>query len=275
MRARQGGMTLIELLVAMAIMGIVFTLITNWQISTLSISTRTNAMSQQISELNDMTGYVGDRVRSALAVRTTGFTVNAASTSNAGKCDTTTPCLALFLPESDAGLQAQTTVNVNAAGFKIGPLTTTGVRYRVYIYRMEPRSSLSEDDRTDDAWANNDTNKVMVLREYRGVAPSGTIAATVCPDVETTPATDPTKDCSGVANTFLTATAFSGLQPYLVSDYLSLTDASGTAITPFAYTTANKTLTLSVQSKRSVRGSVTYTPAAPYTLDVQARNVSP
>ncbi|WP_104991455.1 type II secretion system protein J [Deinococcus sp. NW-56] len=276
MQAEQ-GLTLVEMLVAMAIMGIVFVLVTNWQVSTLSISTRTNAMSQRLTDLTDATGYVGDRVRAAIAVRDSGFTVNASgatAATNSGKCDAVTPCLALLIPESDEQLKGAVTLSDSSATPKIGPLSTTGVRYRVYVYRMEPRSILNADDRMDDAWADDSTNKVMVLREYRGVVASGSVTATVCPEAVTT-AAGSTTSCNALATHFRTASAFSGLQPYLVTDHLSLTNASGGALTPFAWDAGTRTITLRFQTKQSVRGNVTFLPATPYTLKVQARNVAP
>lgn len=270
------GLTLVELLIAMAIMGIVFVLVTNWQVSTLGISTRTNAMSQRLTDLTDATGYVGDRVRAAIAVRDGGFTVNAGSataTTNSGKCDAVTPCLALLIPESDEELKGSANLSASSGSTKIGPLRTTGVRYRVYVYRMEPRSILNVDDRMDDAWADNAANKVMVLREYRGVKASSGVTSTVCPEAETTAAGSGTTSCDAVASHFLTASAFSGLQPFLVTDHLSLTNASGTALTPFAWDAGSRTITLQVQTKQSVRGNVSFLPSTPYTLKVQARNV--
>lgn len=274
----QQGLTLVEMLVAMAIMGIVFVLVTNWQVSTLSISTRTNAMSQRLTDLTDATGYVGDRVRAAIAVRDGGFTVNASSATaatNSGKCDAVTPCLALLMPESDEELKGSADLSTSSGSTNIGPFRTTGVRYRVYVYRMEPRSILNADDRADDAWADNATNKVMVLREYRGVKASSGVTSTVCPEAETTAAGSATVSCNAMASHFLTTNAFSGLQPFLVTDHLSLTNASGTAITPFSWSSGTRTITLQFQTKQSVRGNVTFLPATPYTLKVQARNVAP
>jgi len=280
MKRPSAGFTLLELLVALGIMGIVFGLITSWQTSTLNISTQTNSTAQQLSELNDMTGYVGDRARSALAVRMSGFTVNAASAVNGGKCEAATPCLALLLPESDPDLKGPVTMYATSSTGTVGPLNTTGVRYRVYVYRMEPRSALALDDRTDDTWANTDANGVMVLREYR--ARTDTTPMSLCP-ADTSTAASTSTNCDAVAANFLTTSAFSSLYPTLVTDYLTLKDASNTAFTPFAYTppvAATSTtpatqpkLTLSVQSKRQASGKITYTPATPYTLEVQARNV--
>uniref|UniRef100_UPI002869D02F PulJ/GspJ family protein n=1 Tax=Deinococcus sp. TaxID=47478 RepID=UPI002869D02F len=62
---KQEGLTLVEILVAMAILGIILVLITNWQTQTLQITTKTNNLATQTAELNDLTGYIGDRVRSA------------------------------------------------------------------------------------------------------------------------------------------------------------------------------------------------------------------
>ncbi|WP_034385480.1 type II secretion system protein J [Deinococcus sp. YIM 77859] len=249
MKRRDAGLTLVELLVAMAIIGIVFALVTNWQTSTLSISTRTNALSQRLSELNDVTGYVGDRVRSALAVRTSGFTVNAASAPNSGLCDTVTPCLAVLVPVEEAEVSGSAVVYKQS--------------FLQLIYRMEPRSTwpATDEDKVPDSWADNAANNVMILREYYARCTVTT-----------------TNDCSAFKTAFSTTTAFSGMNRYLVSDYLTSVDSSGSAITPFTYSyDATKhvgMVTLKFQGKQQVRGTTSFTPpTGPYTLTVQARNV--
>lgn len=248
MKKGQAGLTLVELLVAMALIGIVFAMVSNWQVSTLSISTRTNAMSQRLTELNDVTGYVGDRVRSAITVRTGGFTVNAASASNSGQCDATTPCLAVLVRVEEA----------ESSG--------AGVVYKRsflrLIYRVESRStwSATDQDKVANAWADNADNKIVILREYRERCAIGADPS------------DP--DCSAFVNNFSKVSTFAGLNRYLVADHLTSVNQAGGTITPFAYNTATKTITLAFQSKQRVQNRVEYMPTdGPYSLQVQARNV--
>lgn len=244
MKRRETGFTLVELLVAMAILGIIFMLVTNWQVSTLNISARTNALSLRLSELNDVTGYVGDRVRSALEVRTSGFTVNKGSAPNGGQCDTVTPCLAVLVPVEEADVS--------------GPALVYKQSFLQLIYRMEPRStwSASDEDKVPDTWADNAANNVMLLREYYARC---TLTVTEC------------------RNTFRNTTDFSGMNRYLVSDYLTSVDQSGGTITPFDAVFDEKkktgTVTLRFQGKQNVRGTTYFIPpTGPYTLTVQARN---
>ncbi|WP_165795169.1 PulJ/GspJ family protein [Deinococcus koreensis] len=240
----QSGLTLVEVLVAMAILGIILVLITNWQMQTLQLTTKTNAGAEQLVELNDLSGYIGDRVRSASSVRRTGLTVNAASAVNAGKCDTTTPCLAVLALEEKVDTSST-------------PPTITRKWMRL-VFRMEPRATWSGADKVPDDWADDASNKVMILREYRDICTITTV---------------PAQTCEAFKASFLDA-AFSGMSPALVTDSLTSVDQSGATILPFDFTATSATVTLKFQSKRNVRGVTTFSPgAAPYTLDVQARNV--
>lgn len=220
----------------MALIGIIFALITNWQASTLSISTRTNAMSQRLSDLNDVTGYVGDRVRSALRVRAaiSGLSVNSKV------CSADFPCLAVALPKVDA-----------SSG------QTTG--YTTYVYRIEERSGVSSEDKVSDAWAETNTR---VLREYRSPAS----ISTDCTDITSA-------SCAAVLGNLSTTSSFSSFQPYLVADYLTPADGLGSGVAPFVYDATTKAVTFAFQSKQQVRGQTQLIPSTPYTLTVQARNV--
>lgn len=228
MKGHRLGLSLLELLVVLAIIGVVMTMLLNWQMNTLSVTMRTNALSRSLTDLNDVTGYIGDRVRAAKAIRTTGFTVNGKA------CDATTPCLGML-----------TTVEKDGTG-----------QWFYMVYRMEPRSTWRRADYVADHWADDPANKVFVLSEYR----------LHCEQITPTA-------CDTFMNNFVTATAFSDLQPVFVTDYLSLEKSNGTAITPFEYTAGEQTVKLSFQQKRSAWGRVTFTPTPePYTLTVRARN---
>ncbi|GHF34060.1 prepilin-type N-terminal cleavage/methylation domain-containing protein [Deinococcus metalli] len=243
----QDGLTLVEILVAMAILGIVLALIINWQTQTLQLTTRTSAQAQQLADLNDMTGYIGDRVRSAVRVRvaTSGLSVNSGS-GNA--CTTSTPCLVAVMPEyTSAGTQ----------------------KFVLYVYRMQDRSAVSTDDKTDDSWAENN---VQVLREYRSTDTSSTPISCLLGTGETfeTAAATP---CAAMRN-LSTLSSVSGLQPYLVSDYLTPSNTLPSGASPFVYTANTRSTTITVQSRKQVSGVIKTVPATgAYTLTVQARNV--
>ncbi|MDL2344039.1 type II secretion system protein [Deinococcus sp. MIMF12] len=246
------GLTLVEMLIAMAIMGVVLVLVTNWQVSTLSISTRTNAMSQRLSDLTDVTGYVGDRVRSALRVRVaqsgSGIKINGSD------CTDDNPCLLVVLPEN----------------------TDTGVitKYNLYVYRIAPRSDVNADFKVTDEWAED---AVVILNEYRS-EDSGSSPANCVPNTSTTPPktfeTDTSSACTAMRNITSTGShTLSSFGKYLVSDYLTPADELGSGTVPFQYDATNKTMTLRFQSKYQLRGVPQLLPATPYTLKVQARNV--
>ncbi|MFC4638987.1 PulJ/GspJ family protein [Deinococcus hohokamensis] len=243
------GLTLVELLVAMAIMGVIFTLITHWQVSTLQLSARSNALSRSLGDLNDLSGYLGDRVRAAVRVRvaTSGLSVN----SGAGSaCSTDRPCLAVVLPE-------------------YSPSSVVD-RYNLYVYRMMPRSAVTHpDDKVEDPWADS---HVQVLKEYRSEDHVSTPINCVLGAGETfDSAAAPA--CVTMRN-LDSATSFGGLGSYLVADHLTPAGSLGAGHAPFAYDRATRVLTLEFQHRQQVRGQTTLLPAAePYSLQVQARNV--
>lgn len=262
----EAGLTLVEMLIAMAIMGIVFVLVTNWQVSTLSISARTNATAERLSDLTDVTGYVGDRVRGAIYVRDSGFKIND-SAAGGGVCNAITPCLAVLISETDPNIGKVTSSAVTSGTTTlINAISSTGVRYRYHVYRLEPRSSLDEKDKPNDEWADSNT---QVLIEYRGRGPSGTILESSCPSEEVKLSDT---NCSDMIAKFVNESHFKGLQPYLVSDYLT---PASTTYQPFVWDSTRRTMTLRFQSKFQVRGTEQLLPSTPYTLTVQARNVAP
>lgn len=227
-------MTLIELLVAMAVLGIIFTAILSWQGFTIQASANATSTADQLRKLNDVTGYLGDRVRAAQGIRTAGFTVNPSSAVGAGACNATYPCLALLVPEASAG--------------------TAISRCLYLIYRIEPRSALSDADKAADAWADENTK---ILREYRVVN-------------NTT-----TKNCNTFKADFDGRTTFSGISTYyLLVDGLTITSSTGVNFVPFAYDTVQRLITLRIRAKQRVRGQEQYAPRnSPYEFTLRARNV--
>ncbi|NTY00255.1 prepilin-type N-terminal cleavage/methylation domain-containing protein [Deinococcus sp. JMULE3] len=245
---REAGLTLIEILIALGIMGVVMVLITNWQTDTLNLTTRTNATGRGLTELNDLTGYVGDRVRAAQRVRvaTSGLSVNSGS-GNA--CSTLNPCLAAVLPDTDL-------------------MTGTVTRYVLYVYRLEKRSVVTL-DKTPDDWAESN---VQVLREYR----SGDTATTPVNCVPAAGQTFETATGAGCADMRNLAglTSVGGFNPYVVADYLTPADQLPGGAAPFEWNAATRSVTLRVQFRQQAGGRVTtLPPTQAYALNVRARNV--
>lgn len=248
--ARTDGFTLIEVLIAMGLLGIILALILNWQMSTLTVSTRTNAMARSLNDLNDVTGYVGDRVRSAVRVKV--FTTGSV---NSAACSDDTPCLVVVVPV----ITTQGTTEGVVTGFD------------QYVYRMSNRANVNSDDKVEDSWADTTVSgktytNVQVLREYR------THSTSTPPTCTATPATFATT-CSTMAGLdSVTTLNMSNTQPYIVADYLTPAAELPTAQKAFTYSAG--TLTLNFQNKQRVRGVTTYLPATgPFTVTVQARNV--
>lgn len=244
--AHAGGLTLIEILLALAIMGVVLALITSWQTSTLDLTTRTNVTGRGLTELNDLTGYVGDRVRAALRVRvaTSGLSVN---TDSGNVCSAAQPCLAVVLPDA------------TAAG--------TVTKYVLFVYRMEPRSKVTL-DKAPDAWAEGN---VQVLREYRS-GDSGSTPVNCVPAAGETFETASGAGCAAMRD-LAGLSAVRGFQPYLVSDYLTPADSLPGGAAPFGWDAATRSVTLSVQFRQQARGRLTtLPPTQAYALNVRARN---
>ncbi|GGL10339.1 PulJ/GspJ family protein [Deinococcus radiotolerans] len=246
-RANEAGLTLIEILLALGIMGTVLVLITSWQTSTLNLTTRANATGRGLSELNDLTGYLGDRVRGALRVRvaTGGLTVNG---SSGNSCSAEQPCLAAVLPDA------------NTAG--------TVTRYVLFVYRLEPRSKVTLDKATD-AWAEE---HVQVLREYRS-GDSATSPVNCVPAAGETFETASGPGCAALRD-LAGLGAVRGFQPFLVSDDLTPSDQLPGGEAPFSWNAATRSVTLRVQFRQQAGGRVTTLPLTQaYALNVRARNV--
>lgn len=250
---RAAGFTLIELLIAMGILGVVLLLVMNWQMSTLNVSTRTNALTRSMNELNDLTGYVGDRVRSAVRVRvaTSNLSINGKA------CTVNNPCLAVVLPE---------------------PRDDGEIRkYNLFVYRMDPRSETNADFVASDSWA--DTN-VAVLQEHRSEDSGSSILncvvfnpGTPAPVARTTFEASNSPACVSMRN-LASQTNLTGFGKYLVSDYLTPASDLPATQQPFAYDPASRTMTLNFRYRQRVNGAVSSMPLdGPFTLSVQARNV--
>ncbi|MFC4426776.1 PulJ/GspJ family protein [Deinococcus navajonensis] len=91
---REHGFTLIELLVSMAIFGILIVAVLNFQSSTIKVSSAMSNQATRLQTISDVSGFVGDRIKSARKVYAVSTTVGGAT------CDiTATPaCLAVEVP---------------------------------------------------------------------------------------------------------------------------------------------------------------------------------
>lgn len=227
------GFTIVELLVATAVLGILLSALIFFTTSTLRFSQIARSQSDFIQELSDVTGYIGDNIRRAALVSTDG-TVSV----NGNSCDisdTDNPCIVLVVPE-DTG----------AGG---------GLNYLLLAYRVEPRTALPDAQRTDNAWADDNTK---IIREYRTTLCNGCALAAVAG--------------GGTLNN----PNVTGATELFVLDLLALNDDGtvlGSGDLPFRYDAATGEMTLTLRLQDRVRSQVrTYPQDAPYTLSVFRRN---
>lgn len=162
------GFTLVEMLVAMAILSIVMGALLALTTGTLSFSATAMSTSARQRELNDATGYIADSIRRASTVYVT--TATATVTLNGDACKLTpaaSSCFSVVVPEATGG----STIN----------------RYMQLFYRVEPRSSLETSLKVSDGWSDANT---YVIKEYRQeLCGSSTTACTATPPTGSTTAT--------------------------------------------------------------------------------------
>ena len=135
------GLTLIEMLIAAAIMGIVLAVIVSLLSGTLRFSSVAYSSAERLREMNDVTGYLSDSVRRASDVLTSGTSLNGQSCDIS---DAANPCFSVVVPEASAGPTIDT--------------------YRQLFYRLEARSVLPADYKVANTWADANT---YVIKEYR------------------------------------------------------------------------------------------------------------
>jgi prepilin-type N-terminal cleavage/methylation domain-containing protein len=197
------GFTLLEILVALAVLAIFTTALLAFTQGTLAANRVARKQAQLLEELKDAAGYLADTLQEAQRVLSS-------ATVNGRGCQPST-CLAVLLPEGGAcALRA---------------------------YRLEARSSVEDDYKSPDPWA--DANTRMLL-EYRRTGQS----------------------CS--------ATTFSGAQPYVVLDLVD--DDSNLAF--FQVQTSPTAITLNIRLKAPEGGRILFVPGAgqAYSLQVYPRN---
>ncbi len=132
------GISMIEVLIAILILGTVLTALLRLTVGSLTFSAISVSTAERLQELNDATSYVADNLRRAKGVETS-------LTVNGQNCDITSyNCLAVVIPASQSGSTIDTEL--------------------LLVYRLEPRSSLGTNYKVPDSWADANT---LVLMEYR------------------------------------------------------------------------------------------------------------
>ncbi len=148
---RNHGMTLIELMVSMLGLAVIMTGLMGFLTGTLAFTGKTVSTAERMQNLTDTSAYLGDMLRRASSISTTGLTINGEA------CDisASAPCFAMIVPESTTG------GNIDS--------------YLLLAYRLEPRSNLGAAYKVSDTWADSNTS---VLREFRSVLCGGSVGTT-------------------------------------------------------------------------------------------------
>lgn len=234
------GFTLVELLVAIVILGVVLTGLLSLITGTLKFSTVSVSTSDRLRELNDVTGYMADSIRRSVHL-VESSTINPASATNGGACNIDDhDCFSVVVPEAVDGAAID--------------------KYLQLFYRIEPRGQERlENYKAADAWADENT---YVILEYRYVLCDSSSEAEKNPD-----GTLKKPLCDSPDN-YAPKASLSGISAwYMVLDGLTLEGNSE----PFSYGDGEFTLNFRVADQR--RGTVRYTPAdGVYTITVIKRN---
>lgn len=241
-KRRTPGFTLVEVLIVLAILGIILVAVMNVQVGMMRDSARVTGQANRLQELEDASNYVADRLKGASVV-STSLTVNGESCTISS---TTSPCFGVLTREF-RDVSGSTPVRPNA--------------YLYLVYRLVPRSTPAEGERVTDTWADSNT---LALVEYRKLAcaPTGQAdnlsgAVPAC-TTTTTPTTVPP--------------TLAGAEMNVIMDRTTVDAVSGT-FTPFAYTASTRKFEIKLRVKEREQGTVRYAPGnGPLTLIVQHRN---
>ncbi|MFC4636736.1 PulJ/GspJ family protein [Deinococcus hohokamensis] len=233
---RQDGFTLIELLIALGILGILIALVLNLQTSVMGFTDTQNNTATRLQGLNEVSGYLGDRVRAAQAIRD-GVSVDGSACSMSA----TAPCLAVVLPTLNPDCGTDVTVN-----------------WTLHAFRYVPRSSMLATEKSPALGLDATTVAAYGLKETQ--VPLKDLSAT---ELATCTAVAPPSTL-----TSFTGTARSGY----VTDNLVL--VFGESAFSYDATGGKNLVTLRLRSVSSGRNGVIYTPTSgSYELKVFARNV--
>ncbi len=197
------GLTLLEILVALAVFAIFTTVLLTFTQTTLASNRLARTQAQLMEELKDAAGYMADTLQEAKAVL-------ASATINGSSCSPPS-CLVALIPD--------------------------GTNCNLRAYRLEARSSIANNFKAPDPWADVNTR---MLREYRLTGQS----------------------CTG--------TSFSNAQPYVVLDLVDTYNSPGF----FAISSNPLRVTLNIRLKASVDSRTLYVPAQGqfYTITIYPRN---
>ena len=249
--SRTQGFTLIELLVGMSILAVLMVAIFNFQQSTSFFAASQNSAAQRLQTLNDLSGYLGDRLRAAGDVAPPGTSLpDGTAAGPLTSCDLTgtSPCLALLLPvvEDERGAAACATTPATEPGRIVG--------WVLNVYRYVPRAQLegslktAADSSLDQAAAG--LVEIRLQNPARPVTAAGSCGTSQ-------PLPDPVSAYTGViGRNLITDSAVVGSEP------------------AFGYDSARRLVTLRLRTVDLVGGKLTYTPSTRfYTLNVTTRNV--
>lgn len=121
------GFTLLELLVATAIVGVLISAIVVLTGGFLRYSGRVSTINDRLAELSDASGYIATNVRGAMQVIGGGASsVDITADGNTFTCSTTSvdgPCIALVVPVVDRTTTASDIVGFNLLAYRVIPLS--------------------------------------------------------------------------------------------------------------------------------------------------------
>jgi len=164
---RTPAFTLTEVLVALGILGVLAAALVTWQTSTTRVTTQAAAHSALFANLSDATGYLSDRIGTAIHVYDS-VSVNGTNCTPLAP-DPAERCLALIVPEARGGPGIDTLLLV--------------------AYRLRGRQdSCCRNDVQPDAWADANTR---VLVEYRKIVCGPSPACANAPFPQSVSGADP------------------------------------------------------------------------------------
>lgn len=237
------GLTLIEVLVSLLILGVVTVAALQIQSSTSMLSNVQISQAQRLQNLSDTSGYLADQIRAGAGVYT-GLTLPTGLGSTA-LCSPsgTQPCIAVLVPVAQP---ASCTTNVGSI-----------LAWRLHVFRYVPRGSLPAEYKGLSGLQDGDAHGLLEIRISDPARPAPAPGICGATEQETPPTS-----LSAYLSSTSTVTA-------PIADDLRI--PAGTL--PFEYNSATQVVTMRLQSASRVRGELRLTPAVtPYELKVKTRN---